>query len=113
MDWKRIMALVKRTGDRVVVVDPDYDEPVVIMPLSSFEEALEEEEEWADALMCERTHEVGDELLSDDSLTMIREHEHELTDTDMMMRETIDNSESSFDRENDDNWYIEPVPGEE
>ncbi len=37
MDWKRIVNIVKKTGERCIVVDPDHDDPVVVMSLSDYE----------------------------------------------------------------------------
>ena len=37
MEWNRIIDLVKKTGERCVVIDPDHDEPVVIMSLGDYE----------------------------------------------------------------------------
>ncbi|MFH1433978.1 MAG: hypothetical protein ABIG32_03740 [Candidatus Uhrbacteria bacterium] len=39
--FKRIIELVRRTGDRLVVTDPDGREPVIIMDLDEYESMLE------------------------------------------------------------------------
>lgn len=44
--FKRVLALVQRTGDRMVVIDPDHEEAFVIMGIDDYE-ALAELEKWA------------------------------------------------------------------
>ncbi len=39
--FKRILDLVRRTGDRMVVTDPEGQDPVVVMDLDEYEAMLE------------------------------------------------------------------------
>lgn len=50
MDWKRIISIVQKSQEKCIIIDPEHDEPVVIMPLSEYEamhELYEDIEEMA------------------------------------------------------------------
>lgn len=42
--FERIFSLIRKTGDRVIMVDPETDEAFVLLPLSTYEELIEGEE---------------------------------------------------------------------
>ncbi len=107
MEWQRIIDLVKKTGERCVVIDPDHDEPVVVMPLSDYEFLADRDEEnefdfGLDDMPSDIPFEPEADWIPDFAqeeepvLEVIEEHIHEET-------EPLATEES---------WYIEPIEGE-
>ena len=39
--WKKVLSLISRTGDRMVVVDPDMSEPYIVMDVGSYTEIID------------------------------------------------------------------------
>jgi len=39
--WKKILSLVQKTGDKVIVFDERGENPVVIMPLDQYDELID------------------------------------------------------------------------
>ena len=107
MEWERIINLVKKTGERCVVVDPDHDEPVVVMPLSEYE--------------CLADHMAGefdfglDDIPSDipfePEADWIPDFAHEEEPIMEVIEEHI-HEEEGEPVVSEESWYIEPIEGE-
>jgi len=109
--FKRILDLVRRTGDRMVVTDPEGKEPVVIMDFDEYEAMIEalgtaEFDYFDDDLAFEPTvepappspeppnftPELADEAFPSDNLAEISE-------------ESVENE----DEGEDEQFYLEPI----
>ena len=103
MDWKRIIDIVKKTGERCVVIDPDHEEPVVIM-------LLEEYEHLADTHFMDNDFdfECDDHMPLDIPFETEDAWKPEFDVTESPILEEIIEPvvESATD---DESWYIEPI----
>ncbi|MAG11680.1 MAG: hypothetical protein CMI52_02635 [Parcubacteria group bacterium] len=106
MEWKRIVDLVKKTGERCVVIDPDHDEPVVIMPLSEYECMADQMDEEFDFGLDGMRSDIPFEPEADWIPDFAQEEEPILE----VIEEHIDEEDEPVVSE--ESWYIEPIEGE-
>ena len=107
MEWQRIIDLVKKTGERCVVIDPDHDEPVVVMPLSEYEFLAENaEEEIVDYEdLCDFAEDLVPEGIPFEPLENTWETPEPLENKQYIESETDD-------LVTEEQWYIEPISDE-
>jgi len=113
--FKRIIELVRRTGDRLVVTDPEGREPVVVMDLDEYEAMLEAIGIGASPMFGDEPSfedEIPPELLGVDEADL-----EPIEEPDPMLREAFPLDSSNLSEElpqdegpnDDEQFYLEPI----
>ena len=98
--WKKIFALIKRTGERCLVVDPDSDEIFVVSDLQNYERLLDEKMEITDVTEEELLDKINRDIAAWQSTK----------DLEFLPQKNMTKSELLREAEvDDDRYYIEPV----
>jgi hypothetical protein len=101
--WKQVLSLVKKTGDRCIILDEASEDVFVVMGLHEYEKFV-----FGENTVCDLTEEELLDKINQDIAIWQANHEQEQEvnihkNSEFKEADSVDNSQE------DDRYYIEPI----